>query len=256
MSVRAIDASRHQEAAVSTTIDAGWAGALRHVHIGVGEIEIAACDYPLAFLKDADTGRFRLAALLGLARPRNLFLLNGQWLATYLPLNLVREPFRLMLGNDNRLVDAIDEAHPRFNRTDGQRLFSAGGSPTAFLDRMRGLMKTIHADMAPTTDFVEMLVAHGLVAPMALELWPGEPDDGPPERVEGLYTIDAEALRTLPDATFLQLRRAGQLAPAYQMLGSLGQLNRLQQLHNAHAMSDPALAALRHVDVELPGRIG
>src|SRR5438067_2504606 len=86
----------------------------RHVHIDMALVEAAGAtlnmvpvvltefsklvvQYPIAFTKDKDTGRFVCVALFGLHDHENLFVDDGQWNAIYVPLQIARQPF--FLGN-------------------------------------------------------------------------------------------------------------------------------------------------------------
>ena len=95
MAVTSLDPVRHAAARVGRGPDLDYAARLNHAVIGLDEVALAAADFPLVMMKDADTGRFHLAALFGFERDRNLFVLNRHWHATYLPETVMRYPFLL-----------------------------------------------------------------------------------------------------------------------------------------------------------------
>ena len=77
--------------------------------------------------------------------------------------------------------------------------------------------------------FVDTLLQLKLVAPLSID---AQFDDGTSRDIYGLYTIDQEALRALPDAPALELFRRGYLQLIYLMLASLKQVPVLAQKKN------------------------
>ena len=109
---------------------------LNHAQIGLSETGVAASDYPLLFMKDVESGHFRLVALFGLRPDANCFLINDQWQATYLPLAVLGLPFRLG-GSDQSLC--IDEESDLVSTDTGSALYSGDGNETAELLRIRSM---------------------------------------------------------------------------------------------------------------------
>ena len=58
-------------------------------------------------------------------------------------------------------------------------------------------------------------------------------DDGTKRRLEGLYTVNQDAVRTLPDANVIDLFRRGYLQLIYLMIASLKQVPVLARKKNA-----------------------
>lgn len=229
-SIAAIDGARHAGLMIDSGIDIDAAAALGHVPIGLGEVPIAGCDYPIVLIKDVASGGFRLVALLGFDAGCNLFVIGGNWLATYLPLNILRLPFCLGAPDGGAVVACVDEASRLLNSTRGAALFDADGTETAFLTGRRALLDRMRADGEAAAAFVRALVTARLVRPMTLSLMF---EDRHRQDIEGAYVIDPIALETLPDDVLLAMHRSGHLAAAYALVHSLAQVNRLQQLHNA-----------------------
>jgi len=229
MSVVALDRLRHARVCIAPPPDLAHAGQLNHAVIGLAEVALAATDYPLVLLKDALTGRFHLAALLGLAQNCNLFVLNSHWHATYLPLTVLRYPFFLDEGAPFGL--ALDEASDLICAT-GERLFDDQGEPTATTRSASEQIRQMSRDRAAMTAFVDDIVSRRLVRPLRIEL---AFEDGGFTQVGGLYSIDRCAVDALDAENLLQLNRRDYLAPMFVMEASLAQLNRLEQLHNARS---------------------
>ncbi len=202
--------------------------------IGLGEVPLASCDYPIVLIKDGATGGFRLVALLGFDAGCNLFVMGENWLATYLPHNVLRLPFCLGTPDSETVVVCIDETSALLNEQRGTALFDADGGETAFLTGRRALLDRMRRDAEAATGFVSAIVAARIVRPMTLTL---HFEDQRQQDIEGAYTIDPLALTDLPDDILLDLHRSGYVAPIYALIHSLGQVNRLEQLHNARAES-------------------
>lgn len=226
----AVRRERHGQVTIGTGTDLGAAAGLGHVPLGFGEIPLAICDYPLVLLKDGATGQFRLVALLGFEANRNLFVLGENWAATYLPLNVLRLPFCLGAPDGGELELCIDEASSLIGHAPGAALFNADGTETAFLAGRRQLLQQMLADAEKTAAFVSAVSAARLITPMTITLHFADQQE---QDITGAYTIDPLALETLDGETVLELHRAGHLGAVHAIMHSLGQLNRLEQLHNA-----------------------
>lgn len=233
-SIAAICRARHGVLKVDSGVDIGAVTALGHVPIGLGEVPLAACDYPIVLIKDSATGGFRLMVLLSLDGDANLFMIGANWVATYLPLNVLRLPFCLGAPDGAGLVACVDEASRLLNSESGAPLFDADGAETTFLVERRALLNRMRADSEAATEFVSTVVAARIVRPLTLAL---HFEDRRQQDIEGAYTIDPVALETLPDDSLLALHRSGHLSVVYALVQSLAQVNRLEQLHNARGGS-------------------
>lgn len=249
MEYERIDPARHAHIRVGQGLATTDLLPLGHVQISCAEIAAAACDFPLAFLKDDQTGQFKLTALLGLDGKRNLFVSANGWHATHLPARFARQPFAWSQTEDGGLALALDLDHPRTHDPEGLPLFDASGQESAFLQERRQAMAAMLGDAKGTQAFVAALVENALIRPFLIDLTYA---DQRQERIDGLYTISAAGLAALSDDAALSLYRRGYSAFAYGILQSTGQFNRLHQLHNAWAAQDPAQTPLASVVVGLP----
>jgi hypothetical protein len=227
--ITSLDAVRHADVRVARAPDLAYAACLNHAVIGLDEVALAAADFPLVMLKDAQTGRFHLAALFGFAPDRNLFVMNGRWHATYMPEAVMRYPF--LLDDNGVLGLAIDEASGLLS-VSGDRLFDSNGNPSAFARAVAERIRTMKRDRDAMTVFADTVVQHRLVRPLRLSLVFG---DGGSGEIDGLYSADPAAITRLASDILVDLNRRGYLAAMHVMTASLAQLNRLQQLHNAQS---------------------
>lgn len=211
--------------------------ARRFARLGLSEIAVAAADMPLCLVKDGQTGRFDLVALMSLVEPANLFVFGGGFRATYVPRAVLLGGFRLDPTGAAGL--AIDPADPSFGGV-GEPLFDED-RPTALSGDIAPALERLVADVAAAQEMADSWARHRLIRPLPLSL---SKADGGRHDLAGLYTIDEAAVQALPDAELIALHRADRLAPAAVLTASLAQVERLRQLHNARfvpAISDYSL---------------
>lgn len=214
----------------------------RHVRIDGGRVEAAGAtlnmipvvlteflklvvQYPIAFAKDKDTGKFVCVALLGFHDHENLFVDDGHWNAIYVPLQVARQPFFLGKASENpdddQFLMCLDVEHPSIQAEGGEAIFDADGQETPYLERMKQVLSQLLQGEELTRQFTDTLVRLKLLLPMQLEITFG---DGSSTEVEGLYTINESRLEELTADEIAGLHRQGYLAPIYTMLASLGQI--------------------------------
>jgi hypothetical protein len=217
-----LNSVNHRSLRVDATPSARYGDNQRFVSVIVGEIPFLAVHYPVVFSKDANTGMFYCGAMLGFDQGENLFLEEGR--DVYRPLNLQRGPF-FTAGDDL----AIDLDNPRVGAAEGQALFNEKGEPSAYLQSIMALFRDLVPGLERTKIFIETLLKLKLIEPVDINL---SFDDGTSRDIEGLYTIDLETLREIPDAEVLQLFRRGYLHLIYLIIGSLKQVPVLAQKKN------------------------
>jgi SapC len=250
MGYEIVDPVHHKDVKVGSGVAFDQLAGTNHCWIGISEIGEAACDFPLVFMKSHETGRFRLVALMGFQPGRNLFVMDGQFGATYLPLQFARAPFALAKTDTGDLVAAIDIDHPRSRDRSGNVLFDQSGNESAFLLDTRAKLNANAQDQAATLAFLDTLLKNELLAPLPIDLDPL--GDDLPIRLDGLYTISRTKLAHLGDSAILDLHRSGYLGSTHAIANSLAQIVRLQQLHNAHAQRNSNMPSLQYRSVGLP----
>ena len=230
---------RHVDARLLPGTDIAQYAQVQHVKIGLHEIGDAAADYPLAFLKDANSGQFRLVAMLGLAAGTNLYLHGDFWQAVYLPEEIVAAPFSVV-GTNGDLC--IDEASARVSTDTGDALFTADGSEAPVLLPIRTMLERLEQGRAAADQLITALLELELIRPVSVTV---KFDTGPAEVIQGLYTPSPLQLRAIAPAALFDLHSRDFLAPTYAILQSLSQFNRIRQLHNLQ--SERLVAALELV---------
>jgi SapC len=219
-----LDSQSHRKLRVHAQAAAHYGDNQRFVAVVVGEFHALAMHYPILFSKDADTGQFYCGVMLGFDSGENLFLDEHRNSKLYRPLNLQRGPF-VTAGSDL----AIDLDHPRVAPSGDQELFTETGEPSGYLQSIMGLMRNLRPGLAITRIFIDTLMSLKLIEPMTIS---ARFDDGVKHEFTGLYTINPDSLKQLPDAAVLDLFRRGYLQLIYLMLASLDQVSALAQRKN------------------------
>lgn len=233
------DHERHADARLLPGIDIGEYAQVQHVKLGLHEIGEAAADYPLAFLKDANSGQFRLVALLGLAAGTNSYLHGDFWQAVYLPEEIVAAPFSIVESNGDL---CINEASARVSTDTGDALFTADGSEAPALQQIRATLERLEQGRAAADQMITTLLELEMIRPVSVTV---KFETGPAEVIQGLYTPSPLQLRAIAPAALFDLHSRDFLAPTYTILQSLSQFNRIRQLHNLQ--SEQHIAALELV---------
>lgn len=223
----------HRSVRVQAGASARYGDNQRFVPVIVGEFTHLAVHYPILLTKDQNTGAFFAGAMLGFDEGENLFL-DERGMETYRPLNLQRGPF-FTAGNEV----AIDLDSPRLE-VGGKPLFTESGEPSQYLQSIMALFRDWKPGLEMTKTFVESLVALKLVEPIDIDL---AFDDGSRRKLTGLYTINQDSLRALPDATVIDLFRKGYLQLAYLMIASLKQVPVLARRKNDALLASTAQLA-------------
>jgi hypothetical protein len=212
-----LNSQTHRALRVEAGAAAAYGDNQRFVAVVIGEFPVLAIHYPILLSKDSDTGAFYCGAMLGFDAGENLFLddsgTGSDGLDAYRPLNLQRGPF-YTAGTDL----AVDLDHPRVVAGTGQSLFDPTGEPTPYLQSVMALMRELRPGQERTRVFIQTLLSLNLVVSVSID---ARFDDGSRRDVTGLYTVDQEVLRALPDNTVVDLFRRGYLQLMYLMLASL-----------------------------------
>jgi hypothetical protein len=222
----ALDNNAHRHIRIDSTRVEASGGRLNMVPVVLSEFLKLVVQYPIAFTKDKETGRFTCVALFGFHDNENLFVENGRWDAIYVPLQISRQPF--FLGNaaddepaSDQYVVCIDVEHEGICADGGEAIFDAQGAATPYLEGVKqGLAELLNGEEA-TQHFLETLARTKLLLPMQLEItFQNEQST----QVEGLYTINETRLEQLTADELAGLHGAGYLQPIYTMLASLGHI--------------------------------
>jgi hypothetical protein len=230
----AVDNKAHRHLRVALEKVEAQGARLHMVPVVLSEFLKLCVQYPIVLTKKADTGRFVCVCLFGFEKNENLFWRNGRWDSLYTPLQIARQPFFVGAGEspqeEGQVVLCIDTQNDSLQEQAGELLFDAQGNETPYLQRIKAILAALLTGEPETERFIEKLLALQLVQPMRLEI---EYANGPPQRVEGLYTVDEARMKSLSSEHLVELHSLQYLAPVYTMMASLGQVYSLIHRKNA-----------------------
>jgi hypothetical protein len=192
------------------------------VRIVLSEFTAAASCCPILLTKDATSGDFYAAALLGF-KPGECLLKNLTERGGFEPLNFQREGF-FTAGEQI----AIDRANARFGQK-GDLLFDEARQPSPRLRQIQRVLNRLHDGVQKTDVFIRTLLSLKLVEAIDVSM---NFDDGERLTLKGLYTVSMDALHALGDADIVSLFRLGDLQRIYAMNASLSQIAILADKRN------------------------
>ena len=236
----ALNRERHQSLRLSMLPNQfGFTAKTNAVPIASTEFAEAARDYPIVFVGE-ENGPFNVAALVGLRDNENLLVdAQGRWAeGTYVPAFARRYPFVLAKTDDSeRLTVCIDEVFPGLSEKEGEALFDADGSESAYLKRVLEFLQLFHAEAQRTAQFAGRLKELGLLVPKVINV----ERKGARQTLRGVWIVDRARLTGIDDARVIELYRSGYLSWIEAHLLSLGSLARLVARLDEHTqVSDEA----------------
>lgn len=227
----ALNSAAHRHIRVNQQQVLAQASQLNMLPVVLGELLKLCVQYPIVLTKNGSTGQFTCVALFGFEKHENLFWKQDRWDALYVPLQVMRQPF--FLGTDSQAkpqrVVCIDTMSPAVRQAHGEAIFDHSGAETPYLQQAKQRLAALLAGEEQTDRFIHKLLALELVRPMRLEI---EFVDRSKHRVDGLYAIDEDRLKSLPAATIAELHTLDHLSPIYTMIASLGHIYSLVQRKN------------------------
>lgn len=228
--IQAVNYALHKDIRVNPTLEHNAGVAL----ISPDEVLEAQREYPILFRKHEQTGQLLLTALLGFQQNENLFLTeNAKWQANYIPSSVKAGPFLIGLDKANpdspQLAVCLNSEDSRVGAENGEPLFDNEGRASTYLDSVRVSLMKSHQGLAETKKIADAFLALDLIDPVNIEI---EFIDKMVINFSGAYTINTEKLAALDGSALKSLNDEGQLALAYLIAGSLGNVRKLIHLKN------------------------
>lgn len=188
----------------------------------------AATSFPIVFVKQRETGKFKAIALTGFDESENVVFTGDKVNANYIPLNVRRHPFSIgaVSANSEDMLLCIDLDSATVNQEQGVALFNEDETLTKEIESVGRMLTDLLAKDEATTIMVDFLVEHDLIQPADLTLRLADET----KQLNGLYKVDEEALRSLEDDVALALYKKHYFPAIYAHLSSLNQIQRLLSL--------------------------
>jgi hypothetical protein len=186
--------------------------------------------YPIFYSKSSESGQFEPAALLGFERGENLFIKDGTWDASYIPLQIQRQPFALIprgvaATDPQATLDlAVDLDSPYIQAQDGERLFQDDGKAAPYLQNLSSMMSALVSGSREAYAFTGKLAELNLLEPVQIDI---DFVNGSSTKLQGLYWIAQAALKTLSAAQLAELRDREYLEWMYFQMASIAHVSGL-----------------------------
>lgn len=224
-----LDSVKHKDLRINVDRNYGHVSNQNMIPLLAFEFLQASTNFPIVFVKQQETGKFKSVALLGLNASENLVFSDNKVHSNYIPANVRRYPFAAggKSVDESEMVLCIDENSALLNESEGMQIFDENGKPSEATQQVTKMLSDILAKDAATDIFIEFLVEHDLLQPADVTLKLGEEGD---RQINGLYKVNEEALNELSDEEALTLYKRKYFAAIYAHLASLSQFNRLLQL--------------------------
>ncbi|GAB5500958.1 MAG: SapC family protein [Pseudohongiellaceae bacterium] len=186
-----------------------------------------ASEFPLVFVASQKDGNLVPVAMMGLREGVNLYCQEESYPAQVVPLGFTTAPFSLTAADPqgDQFALLIDEESPLVSETEGEALFSEQGERTAYLQERLDAIERISQQSNQTRTVCKLLNDLNLLKTKQLQLRMGP--DAPSYNIDGIYTVDEQALNALSDEQYLDLRKKGVIPLIYAHLASLQQVRRI-----------------------------
>lgn len=192
--------------------------------------------YPVFFIKNPDDGEFQAVAMFGVEEGENLFLDENGWNASYIPLNIMRQPFLIGFqdqdhGGETRRepVVSIDMDSVRIHPELGEPVFLEHGGNSEYLENVNSILNVVFVGMRTTKPFFKTLEELDLLESFVLD---AQLSDGSEHRLAGFYTINEDVLAELEGEQLEMLNKRGYLEAIYMVIASMANLPTLLERKN------------------------
>ena len=169
--------------------------------------------YPIFFTKNPNNGEFEAVAMFGVEDGENLFLDEIGWNASYIPLNIMRQPFLIGFQEQDKggesvrePVVTVDMDSPRVSQEQGESVFLEHGGSSDYLEQVNSILNMLYQGLTGSKSFYKTLAELDLIESFVLDV---QLDDGSEHRLAGFYTINEDALRELDGSQLEMLHRQG-----------------------------------------------
>lgn len=225
-----ISFKRHGEMKLDAKVTFEHVDSVNNLPVVIHEFIKASNEFPIVFIKNADTGQFQSVILTGFDLGENLFVDNAKWRAMFIPNSASLYPLKLSLiehdGNEKKYGFFIDESCQRLNQESGDPLFDAEGKESKALENYRLNISEYFQQSMMTKDFVDYLTENELLTEGKISL-------NIPDRkilLDGIYTVNQAMLDSLTNEKFLELREKGYLSLIFAHMHSMHQVDKLARL--------------------------
>lgn len=222
---------QHQNLKLAKTRDLSHVAEQHIIPLTAAEFAQASASFPIVFVKNPDSERYRSVAMLGLEAGENLFYQDDKWTAISIPQSISMVPFSLGIDpeKENTLTACVDLDSEFIGEEKDLPLFEDGEKESEVLVNVQQALGRLYDNERMTEKFIKELEEHDLLQELELNIALSTEEK---KKLVGIFTINEEKVKELPDEVVLDFHKRGLFVPIYSMLGSLSQMNRLAQLRN------------------------
>lgn len=232
--VQIINNQQHKHLRCNAEYRAELGYAMGAVMVLPHEIPEVQREYPIFFRKHGETGALFPNAMLGFHPSENLFLDGaGNWVAHYVPLSAAKGPFMIgfqpdQSGEETPVICA-DLEDARIGSGYGEQLYDEKGEPSAYLNRVSSVLRSLHEGSANIQKMIEAFLEAELLEPVKLDI---SFKNGESLVFTGAYTIPEEKLLELSAEKLHKLNQQGFLGLAHMISASLNNVQKLIEIKN------------------------
>lgn len=222
---------QHQKLKLANARNISHVAGQHIIPVSAAEYAQASASFPIVFVKNPDSERFRSVAMLGLEAGENLFFQDEKWIALSMPQSISMVPFSLGIDPDkeNTLTACIDLDSEFVGEDKDLALFEDDGKESEVFTNVQQALGRLYDNERMTESFIKELQENDLLQELELNI---ALTAGEKKKLVGIFTINEEKIKNLSDDKLLDFHKRGLFVPIYSMLGSLTQVNHLVQLRN------------------------
>ena len=237
---------QHQKLKLANARNISHVAGQHIIPVSAAEYAQASASFPIVFVKNPDSERFRSVAMLGLEAGENLFFQDEKWIALSMPQSISMVPFSLGIDPDkeNTLTACIDLDSEFVGEDKDLALFEDDGKESEVFTNVQQALGRLYDNERMTESFIKELQENDLLQELELNI---ALTAGEKKKLVGIFTINEEKIKNLSDDKVLDFHKRGLFVPIYSMLGSLTQVNHLAQLRNR--VSEAKIAGVQFVPV-------
>lgn len=195
-----------------------------------GELAKASSIFPVAMVRIDNIPK--LIAMLSVLPNQNCFVSpDGRFLAAYVPRIINQYPFTLYPMNGERILCIEESALASKTQVNTHMLYEENGNPSALLQSYTQIWEEYRTQQVATDEAMQALDDAGIFCEWDISL---EDDEGF-KKIEGIYRIDEDKMRSLDGNILSALVKSGALGIAYAQILSRNNINFLKDKVSEHA---------------------
>lgn len=223
----ALSPSNHKGLKIKQNGNVDYLKSVHAAKVYAPEYTNAAIDYPIVFIKDAQSNEFFSVLIWGTTPGENLYVENSKWVGGFVPASVRCFPFSMSKNPDNAdsLLVGIFEDSELINKDEGSLMFNDDGTDTEWMGSIKKFLVQVYEQEQLTLLLAKKLDSLDLLIPQTISFQ--APEGGEEKKLDGFYIVDRKKLAELPEKDFMELGRQGALEAIYAHLLSLNTLQKL-----------------------------